>query len=29
MLQIIAAGQSARTRYDPGKPTRALVEIVE
>lgn len=29
MLQIIAAGQSARTRYDPGKPTRAHVEIVE
>ena len=29
MLQIIAAGQSCRTRYDPGKPTRALVEIVE
>ena len=28
MLQIIAAGQSARARYDPGKPTRALVEIV-
>lgn len=29
MLQIIAAGQSARTRYDPGKPSRAHVEIVE
>lgn len=28
MLQIIAAGQSARARYDPGKPTRAAVEIV-
>lgn len=29
MLQIIAAGQSARTRYDPGKPSRAHVDIVE
>lgn len=29
MLQIIAAGQSAKTRYDPGKPGRAHVEIVE
>lgn len=28
MLQIIAAGQRARLRYDPGKPSKALVEIV-
>ena len=28
MLQIIAAGQSTRIRYDPGKPTKALVELV-
>ena len=29
MLQIIAAGQTARTRYDPGKPSPASVELVE
>lgn len=28
MLQIIAAGQSSRIRYDPGKPSNALVELV-
>lgn len=28
MLQIIAAGQSSRIRYDPGKPSKALVELV-
>ena len=28
MLQIIAAGQSSRARYDPGKPSNALVELV-
>lgn len=28
MLQIIAAGQSCRTRYDPGKPTKALIQLV-
>ena len=28
MLQIVAAGQSARTRYDPGKPSSATVELV-
>ncbi len=29
MLEIIAAGQTARTRYDPGKPSPASVELVE
>ena len=29
MLQIIAAGQSTRSRYDPGKPSPASVELVE
>lgn len=28
MLQIVAAGQTARTRYDPGKPSSATVELV-
>ena len=28
MLQIIAAGQSCRSRYDPGKPSNALVELI-
>ncbi len=28
MLRIIAAGQSSRARYDPGKPSNALVELV-
>lgn len=28
MLQIIAAGQTARTRYDPGKPSDGFVELV-
>lgn len=28
MLQIIAAGQTARTRYDPGKPSDGTVELV-
>ena len=27
MLQIVAAGQRARTRYDPGKPSSATVEL--
>ena len=29
MLQIIAAGQTSRNRYDPGKPSPATVELVE
>ena len=29
MLQIIAAGQTARPRYDPGKPSAGVVELVE
>ena len=28
MLQIIKATQTVRVRYDPGKPTRATVEVV-
>ena len=28
MLRIIAAGQTTRARYDPGKPSRSLVELV-
>ena len=28
MLQIVAAGQSARTRYDPGKPSPATLELI-
>ena len=28
MLKIIAAGQSSRSRYDPGKPSNALVELI-
>ena len=28
MLRIVAAGQSSRIRYDPGKPSNALVELV-
>ena len=28
MLQIVAAGQSARTRYDPGKNDDTTVELV-
>ena len=28
MLKIVKATQTTRARYDPGKPTRALLEIV-
>ena len=29
MLNIIVAGSKARARYDPGKPSDALVELLE